>query len=283
MSSLNLARCNLITEHGLTQVLDHATLSSLGLYGLHHAMRGSKIRLKLARRGVAVAYRLLEIGNVDDTPEHEAIMCSSVYSDSRECECATVLCSWCLSDVVECLLADHTEMCRESPRPCPCCSDPVPRSQIAEHYEKFCDKYTVACPECSLFLPRHDIPRHLHACAMNKARLVTAWSLPGCPLRATGCLARGEHDHIRLCARYIVRCACGDEMPRSVYEAHLSACLTGNRPICLPKLGDGSARSRARYALDRRREAHRLRREGTHYFVNFQGEEVDLFSGSSST
>eukprot|EP00037_Helgoeca_nana_P014873 m.139632 g.139632 ORF g.139632 m.139632 type:complete len:885 (+) comp22752_c0_seq23:250-2904(+) len=284
MTTLNIARCSLVTEQGLFHLADHSALSSIVLYGVHHAMHGGTVRSRLLRRGVAVHYRQ------NDTDDHAArrtptqTICTAEYSDSRECECESALCAWCRAPVVECCAADHAEVCRETPVPCSCCGEHVPRSLLAHHYANECEKYIVACPECGVFLPQHRVPRHLDSCALFKARLVPAYEFPGCPLRTSGCLARGRHDHIAACRHYIVRCVCGDEMPRAAYAAHLTMCLAAHQPVRLhisDAMKGGTLRlTRGRYALNHQ-AAHGHRREGTHYFVNFQGEEVHLQDSSA--
>eukprot|EP00038_Savillea_parva_P031507 m.87306 g.87306 ORF g.87306 m.87306 type:complete len:997 (-) comp9697_c2_seq1:103-3093(-) len=284
LTTLNIARCTLVTEQGLYHLTAHRALHTLVAYGVHHAMRATRVRSQLAVRGVAVFYRGHDGrdggggGDGGDTSLWRAVTgtaCTAEYSDTGLCECPRTQCTYCHKSFVGCLASDHAAMCTETPSPCPCCRSPVASSLLARHFTTECDAYTVGCPYCATFLPRHAVDRHLATCSVYKARQIPVHAYPGCPLRTAGCLARGHNAHIPKCSRYMVRCRCGDVMPRAVLNAHMTVCLTSHRPVLLPGLVE-RATARGISGRYRVRSGHKPRvlNEGEHYFVNFQGEEV---------
>jgi len=186
-------------------------------------------------------------------------VCSAQYNDTRECECPLVACDHCNSIIRSCLCPDHAEACRETPTPCACCGHEVPRSRIAQHFERECDAFIVACPACNLFMPRHAVGHHLPLCAIHRTRCVPAHTPIGCPLRTVGCLARGDLAHISSCSRYVVVCPCGVDVPRGALDSHRDACDVARRPVELLGLTEAAGVSVKKN--DRRSAARRSRFE----------------------
>ena len=214
---------------------------------------GSRDSTASARRGSVLS--LDAWGDEDRSHDSEVIVvCSAQYSDSRECECPMVECAHCASLTPSCMCEDHAEACRYTPTSCSCCGEGVPRSRIAEHFERECHAYTVACPRCSQFMPRHAVDQHLSTCMLRRVRAAPAYTPIGCPLRTDGCLSRGDLAHIASCSHYFVLCPCGSEVLRSTLEQHREGCDASRRPVELRGL------SEALRARDSMSDDERLRR-----------------------